>query len=164
MFHLFVVQDDKKHLVCEFLVAGKEPTGSALDQVLDCCGDCGALDNGWIMGEFGLLQIRVLIRLFFESHGNEVIRVVQWWSPPKSDISDHRRESCPNESSVHRSPSTCTSATSRSWSPGLPKADSRVFSRWELHVEEKMGHRQRRRQRQRQARLKPAKRGQSNVL
>ena len=46
MFHLFVVQDDKKHLVCEFLVAGEEPTGSALDQVLDCCGGCGALDNG----------------------------------------------------------------------------------------------------------------------
>ena len=58
MFHLFVVQDDKKHLVCEFLVAGEEPTGSALDQVLDsgggcgaldqvldCCGDCGALDQ-----------------------------------------------------------------------------------------------------------------------
>ena len=36
----------------------------------------------WIMVEswvnLGLLQIRVLIRLFFESHGNEVIRVVQW--------------------------------------------------------------------------------------
>ena len=37
----FVVQDDKKHLVCEFLVAGEQPTGSALDQVLDCCGDGG---------------------------------------------------------------------------------------------------------------------------
>ena len=46
MLHFFVVQDDKKHLVCEFLVAGEEPTGSALDQVLDCCGGCGALDNG----------------------------------------------------------------------------------------------------------------------
>jgi len=27
------LEDDKKHLVCEFLVAGEEPTGSALDQI-----------------------------------------------------------------------------------------------------------------------------------
>ena len=57
-----MVQDDKKPLVCEFLVAGEDPTGSALDQVLDSGGDgggystvdpvldsgggCGALDKG----------------------------------------------------------------------------------------------------------------------
>ena len=53
----FVAQDDKKHLVCEFLVAGEEPTGSALDQVLDYCGDGGGCGSGsrllWWLWCFG---------------------------------------------------------------------------------------------------------------